>query len=173
MKSGGTPKSDNKLYYAGNIPFLSISDLQSKFLTITSKFISDDAIKNSSSYILKKNNLLLSIYATIGKPAINKIDVSLPQSILGIILKEENCLEFFYQYMHYLQKHFIKISETGSQPNLSLFSVSRININIPSLAEQQRIAIFLSSYDKLIDYCLQIILITKKIKEKYLNELFI
>lgn len=44
--SGGTPKSGNKTYYEGNIPFIRSGEIKSKQTELS---ISDDALKDSSA----------------------------------------------------------------------------------------------------------------------------
>ena len=78
-KSGGTPTATNRKYYDdGEIPFLAISDIteQGKFLTKTSKFITEDGLKNSASWIVPNNSIIYSMYASVGLPAINKIPLA-------------------------------------------------------------------------------------------------
>jgi len=137
MKSGGTPTSTKLEYYNGNIPFISIPDMNKKYLYKWKKQISELALKNSSSYILEKNNLLLSIYATIGVVCINKVDIALPQSILGIKLKKEFNIEFIFYILLNLKKEFVKMQQTGSQPNISLKIVKNIKFLLPSKREEQ------------------------------------
>ena len=50
-KAGGTPRSTNKEFYNGNIPFLSINDItiQGKYIYTTQKFISNRGLENSSA----------------------------------------------------------------------------------------------------------------------------
>ena len=173
MKFGGTPKTDNHNFYNGHIPFLSISDFSSKYLYKTSKFINNLALNNSSSYIVEKNNIILSIYATIGKPIINKIDVAIPQSVLGIFLKEKNDKEFIYYVLLKKEKWFIKMAETGSQSNLSLQTLQKIPIYFPNLLEQKKISKFLTLIDKQINdfsFIKEKIIIIKKF---YINKLFL
>ena len=152
-RSGGTPKSSELKYYKnGIIPFLSINDLNQKYLTNCNKKITRLAIDETSTFIFEKNNILLSIYATIGEVAINKIDVALPQSILGIKIKNNINLEYFYYLLLANKKKFVKNSQTGSQPNLSLKIVNNIQFQFSAnLKEQEKISIFLSLLDKQID----------------------
>ena len=49
--SGGTPKSSNKSYYEGNIPFIRSGEVKSKQ---TELFISDEALNNSSAKLVEK-----------------------------------------------------------------------------------------------------------------------
>ena len=47
--SGGTPKSSNKAYYEGNIPFIRSGEIK---LKQTELLISDEALKNSSAKLV-------------------------------------------------------------------------------------------------------------------------
>ncbi|CAI2580014.1 hypothetical protein AKUH3B204M_04640 [Apilactobacillus kunkeei] len=70
-KSGGTPSTRNKEFYKGEIPFLSIKDVTTSNGTIfdTEKHISQEAVDNSSTWIVPKNALTLSMYASVGSVA--------------------------------------------------------------------------------------------------------
>ena len=70
--SGGTPKSSNKAYYEGNIPFIRSGEIKSKQ---TELFISDEALKNSSAKMVEKGDILYALYgATSGEVAISQIN---------------------------------------------------------------------------------------------------
>ena len=161
MKSGGTPKSRSDLFYSNNgIPFLAIPDMKNKYLLKTDKHITNLAVEKTSTFIFEKDNLIYSIYATIGEISINKIDVALPQSILGIkadksVIKNE--------YLYYLLKSnknkILRLKQTGSQPNLSLEIFKNINLYLSlNLEEQEKIAKFFSLLD------LQISLLENKLQ---------
>ena len=174
MKSGGTPLSTKKEYYNGNINFLTISDMDDKYIYKTDKFISKEGLDNSSSYTLSKNNLLISIYASLGKISINKIDVALPQSIVGVIIDNSKLnLEFIYQYLIYKNKWFKLNAQIGSQPNINIETLKKMNIFFPELNEQQKIASFFEQNDKFINLCRFNIQKLKDRKKYYLNNLFI
>lgn len=173
MRSGGTPKSDNINYYSGDIPFISIPDMKSKYLTSSKKFINELAIKNSSAYTIKKDSLLLSAYATIGEICINKIDVALPQSIFGIVFKDNLILEYMYYIFLKSKSKFIKMQQVGSQPNISLDIIKKININITyDIEEQTKIAKFFTLLDKQIDLLVHKLQLLEVKKKYYLNNLF-
>lgn len=151
MNSGGTPSTDNKDYYNGNIPFLSISDItaSSKYLYNTNKHISQSAIEETSVRLYKKGTLLLSMYASIGKVCITKIDVAISQAILGFIFIDKNVVpEYIYYLLCYSQKELAESGQTGTQSNLNKRIVQNFNISIPSQREEQEaIASILSDMD--------------------------
>ena len=175
VKSGGTPASTNKDYYSGNIPFCSISDFDKNYLKCTKKYISDQAILDSSSFIFPKNNILLSIYASIGEVAINLIDVALPQSILGLIVSK---IDLYYLF-HLLQtnkmkRFFVNYSEQGTQPNLSKKTLKFLKIwFVDNKDEQTNISKLLFRFSKQINHFESIINFLKSRRNYYLNKLFI
>ena len=175
MKSGGTPKSRSDLFYSNNgIPFLAIPDMKNKYLLKTDKHITNLAVEKTSTFIFEKDNLVYSIYATIGEISINKIDVALPQSILGIkadktVIKNE--------YLYYLLKSnknkILRLKQTGSQPNLSLEIFKNISLYISlNLEEQSKISKFLNLFDLWKETVKNNIYLVKKRKEHFLKQMF-
>ena len=175
-KAGGTPKSSIGRYYKGNIPFLSISDMtmQGKYITFTSKKITKEAINDSSAWIIPKNSLLYSIYASIGFVSINKIDLSTSQAIFGIILKDNVNIDYIYYYLTYFKRFVHKFIETGTQGNLNKNILYNFIIKIPnSIEEQEKIASFLSLIDKKIDLTQNQITEMEKFKKGLLQQMFV
>ena len=175
-KAGGTPKSSIGRYYKGNIPFLSISDMtmQGKYITFTSKKITKEAINDSSAWIIPKNSLLYSIYASIGFVSINKIDLSTSQAIFGIILKDNVNIDYIYYYLTYFKRFVHKFIETGTQGNLNKNILYNFIIKIPnSIEEQEKIASFLSLIDKKIDLTQKQIDLMEKFKKGLLQQMFV
>lgn len=139
--SGGTPQSGNKEYYDGDIPFLSITDIQNKYVSSTKKHITQAAIENSSSKVIKTDTVCMTIYATIGVPFILKKNIAIPQSILAFELKKDIDSEFFYYYLLSMKNEFEKISTVGTQPNLSKKDITKIKLHIPNIFKQITIGV--------------------------------
>ena len=153
-KAGGTPKSTNKEYYGGEIPFLSINDMtsQGKYITKTEKSITEKGLDNSSAWIVPKNSLLYSIYASIGFVSINKIDLTTSQAIYGIILKENVNQDFVYHYLKDFKRYIHKYIETGTQGNLNSKIVQNIEIKLPFSEEQN----YYSNLFNILDYKIEV-----------------
>ncbi|MBI0397980.1 restriction endonuclease subunit S [Cyclobacterium marinum] len=174
-QSGGTPKSTNRDYYNGDIPFLAISDMttQGKYLNYTSKSISQSGLANSSSWVVPPNSLIYSMYASVGFVSINKIPIATSQAVMNIILKEGYELEFLYYYLLYFQSKIHKYIETGTQGNINAQIVKNILVPIPSLLEQRKINSFLSSLDKSIGSIGKEIEDSKTFKKGLLQKMFV
>jgi len=174
-KAGGTPSSTNSDYYNGDIPFLSIRDMteQGKYILKTEKTITEEGLNNSSAWIIPKNSLLYSIYASIGLVAINRSDISTSQAIYGIILKEGVSLEYMYYYLTYFKKNIHKYIETGTQGNLNAKLLKSFEILLPSLEEQEMIVNVLSIVDEKIENSKKEIEKINEFKKGLLQQMFI
>ncbi|WP_322901080.1 restriction endonuclease subunit S [Mycoplasmopsis felis] len=178
MSSGGTPSTTIKKFYNGKIPFLTISDMTKvgKYINNTEKNITPEAIENSSTWLVPKNSLLLSMYASFGKTAINKKEITTSQAILGIILNNNISVEFLYYllFLMDINQYWYKQVETGTQPNLSNWTVSKTLIKLTkNISEQQKIGDFFSNIDTLINLYNSKLNKLKQIKEALLQKLLI
>lgn len=174
-KAGGTPSSTNSDYYNGDIPFLSIKDMtdQGKYIVKTEKTITEEGLNNSSAWIIPKNSLLYSIYASIGLVAINRSDISTSQAIYGIILKDGVSLEYMYYYLTYFKKNIHKYIETGTQGNLNAKLLKSFEILLPSLGEQEMIVNVLSIVDEKIENSKKEIEKINEFKKGLLQQMFV
>lgn len=174
-KAGGTPKSSNKSYYDGEIPFLSINDMttQGKYINYTTKMITEEGLNNSNAWIIPKNSLLYSIYASIGFVSINKIELTTSQAIYGVILKEDINQDFIYHYLKNFKRYIYKYIETGTQGNLNSKIVNDIPIKLPSDVEQKFYADFFNKFDESIEIKLNEIDKFKDFKKGLLQKMFV
>ena len=153
-KAGGTPKSTVQKYYDGTIPFLSISDIssQNKYIKYTEKCISKEGLKNSSTWLVPKNSIILSMYASYGLPCINKIELATSQAMYSMIFKDDIDVEFIYYYLYYLQQinYYDRLVSTGTQSNLNAEKVNKIKIYCPNYDIQKNISKLFVSCDRKI-----------------------
>ena len=173
-KAGGTPKSTVKEYYEGNIPFLSINDMtsQGKYIQSTEKHITEQGLQNSSAWVVPKNSLLYSMYASVGFVSINNIELTTSQAIYSIILKENISLDYMYYYLSYYKRYVNKYIETGTQGNLNANIVKNLPVLIPSLNNQEKISFLFSFIDNKINLLKQEIKVNREFKQSLLSKMF-
>jgi len=167
IKAGGTPNTSMKRYWNGKIHFALIEDLVNagKYLTQTMASITEDGLKNSNTWVVPENSLILSLYATVGKPVINRIPVAITQNMLGIIpLTEIIETEFLYYSLESCQNKLWRYINWSVHKHITLSEAKKISIPLPPLPEQQEIAEILQTIDQKIE-------IEQKKKELY-EELF-
>jgi type I restriction enzyme S subunit len=174
-QSGGTPKSTKKEFYNGDIPFLAISDMtyQGKYLTKTSKTISKLGLDNSSSWLVPKDSLIYSMYASVGFVSINKIEISTSQAVMNIMLKDSVLTEYMYYFLLDFKRYVSQFIETGTQGNINASIVKNFDIKVPSLKEQTKIANFLSELDSKIEVLSITIENTETFKKGLLQQMFV
>lgn len=176
MKAGGTPKANVRSYYDGDIPFLGISDISKsgKYVSDTMKCISPEGLQSSSAWIVPAGTLILSMYASYGKPCISKVDLATSQALIAIELKGDYSVEFIYQvFSKFLNSGFWnKYVKTGAQPNLSKSVIESTDIYSPCLEEQQKIASFFSTLDQKIELNERKLEALEKLKKGLLQKIF-
>lgn len=154
MKSGGTPKTTDPSFYDGSIPFLSISDVSKsrKYIFQTDKKISTEGLESCSAWLVPSGTLIVSMYASYGKPCINLVDLATSQALIAIKLKQGHSTEFFYYLFEHLlfSRFWDKFVKTGTQANLSKKVISSAIVQVPSKEEQSRIGDFFSNLDEKI-----------------------
>ena len=143
LRSGGTPlKKMNEYYENGTIPFVKIEDISTsgKYLYNTLTTITEEGLNNSSAWIVPKDSLLYSMYASYGIPIINKIEVATNQAIIAFIpIKDIIELDYVYYYLLFVKSSLKSKIRGTTQENLNAKIVSNIEVPLPPLAEQQRI----------------------------------
>ena len=146
--SGGTPKSSNKTYYEGNIPFIRSGEIKSKQ---TELFISDEALKNSSAKMVEKGDILYALYgATSGEVAISQINGAINQAILAIKPNSGYSSEFIMNYLKKEKDNILEKYLQGGQGNLSAAIVKSIELHLPSQEEQSAIGTLFRTLDDLL-----------------------
>lgn len=146
--SGGTPKSSNKAYYEGNIPFIRSGEIKSKQ---TELFISDEALKNSSAKMVEKGDILYALYgATSGEVAISQINGAINQAILAIKPNSVYSSEFIMNYLKKEKDNILEKYLQGGQGNLSAAIVKSIELHLPSQEEQSAIGSLFRTLDDLL-----------------------
>ena len=131
-------------------------------------YISDSVYEQIKRYIIKKEDVYISIAGTIGKSGI------IPDTLNGANLTENACrlilsnnVDQRYVYYFTISPSFIKQiderTKKSAQPKLALTRLSDVIISYPTIKEQQSIVEYLDSAFAKIDA-------TKANAEKALNE---
>lgn len=171
--TGKTPPTNEKSNYDGEIPFCSPSDLGAdKYISKTEKSISHSGAQFAN--IIPKNSILITcIGSTIGKLGIAAKDMATNQQINSLIVNNEYCNEFVYYAINFNFREFMKSVGTQAVPIINKSSLSRQAILIPVLEEQHLIVNLLSSLDRKIDLTRTEVKLLRKIKQGFLQQMFV
>jgi len=176
-KEGGTPNTkESENYLNGTIPFLQIDDLCTKYITKTKRFITEKGLSNSSAWLIPEGNIILSNGASVGQSAINKINLSTKQGILGIIPRLESIsTEWVYYLLNttYFKKELRRITTTGTFDAAYIKDINTIKLYVPSLDEQIVLSQRIMAISNSIENEEQVLNKLNKIKKFLLSQLFI
>ncbi len=151
--SGGTPKTSVPEYWSGNIPWLSVADFNNvnRYVYDTEKHISELGLKNSSTKILKKGQLIISARGTVGALAQLKRDMAFNQSCYGLNANSLTTNDFLFYLLKYCIAELKQQSSGGVFDTIIRETFDNISVFLPPLPEQKAIADVLSSLDDKID----------------------
>jgi type I restriction enzyme, S subunit len=151
IQSGGTPDRKNQSYWAdGTIPWVTTAEVQFSVITETNEKITQAGLENSSAKIFLKGTILLALYGqgkTRGQVALLGIDAATNQACAAIRAKPEVNAGYLYEFLKGSYLTIRGLSNSGSQENLSAAIVSEIQVPIPPLNEQCKIAEILRTWD--------------------------
>ncbi len=151
--SGTTPKSDNAIYYDGQIPWVTTSELRETVIYDTAQKVTEEAVASHSALkIYPKGSLAIAMYgATIGRLGMLGVDATFNQACCVFSTPVVFDTRFVYYWLWMRRPILISLSNGGGQPNLSQDDLKKIWIPIPELDEQQAIARFLDFKTAQID----------------------
>lgn len=154
MSSGGTPSRSNPSFYSGNIPWAKISDIENAkdgVINCTEEHITEEGLNDINNRIFPKGILLLAMYGSVGKVAFTGVKMSTNQAILGIKILDENVLDYKYLkfWFQTIKEKLLNRAVGGTLQNISLGIVKDLQIPLPPLQIQKRIADTLDAADAL------------------------
>ena len=175
--SGGTPKSTNKAFYDGDIPFLGISDITKSngFINNTEKHISSDGLNSSAAWIVSKGAISLAMYASVGKLAILNIDAATSQAFYNMIFDDYDLRDLVYQRLNKANElsEWNKLISTGTQSNLNADKVKNFQMYLPKNHDEIKlISTFFKQIDNTIALHQRKLDLLKEQKKGYLQKMF-
>jgi len=151
--TGATPKTGTPDFWDGNIPWVTpknLSDLQQKYLSDTPRKLTDAGFKSCSTNMLPAQSVLLSSRAPIGLVAINTIPVCTNQGFKSLVPRNGRVSsDYLYWWLVVHQEHLQWMGRGATFKEVSKKIVESIQIPLPPLAEQKRIAAILDAADAL------------------------
>lgn len=151
---GGTPKTSKPEYWNGDIPWLSVKDFNNDYRYVyeTEKTITQAGLDNSSTKMLKRNDSIISARGTVGEMAMIPFPMAFNQSCYGLRAKEDIVDA---EYLYYLIKHNVVVLKKNTHGSvfdtITRDTFDGIEVDLPSLEEQKKVASILRDYDDKIE----------------------
>ncbi|HGF1449437.1 TPA: restriction endonuclease subunit S [Streptococcus suis] len=146
ISAGSTPDRTNELFWNGDIPWMASGEVNQGVVTHTAEKITKLGLRNTSTKLLSKGTVMLALNGqgkTKGTAAILNIETASNQSLASFDVNNEFVNGYFLYYYFVANYSNIRGLKGEDRDGLNLKLVSNIEIPLPSIDEQLKIADFL------------------------------
>ena len=173
IRIGKTPNRSQTLYWGGDYPWLSISDMKGKILCTTKEKITQEAVEKEKMQIVSKGTVVMSFKLSIGKVGILAENMYTNEAIANFVVKNNKML--FNEYLYYALQgmNFDSLTDRavmGKTLNKAKLNNLSIVYNEPFM--QQQIVLRLDGVNKLIESRKQQLSELSKLLKSRFNEMF-
>lgn len=173
LVNGGTPPTEVSRYWSGNTPWITGADFTPSGLGEFRRFVSNEAVRETSTNVISENKLLLVTRTGVGKLAIAPCDVAISQDITGVYPNVSLVDSLFlYHRMKAGVEELKKLNQGTSINGIIRGDLTAYPIKLPPLPQQRRIAEILSTVDDAIEATEALIAKQQQIKAGLMHDLF-
>lgn len=176
--TGTTPSTKIEEYWKnGTINWFTPTDLSKLdnniYITESSRKITEKSVKESGLTIMPKGSIIISTRAPVGYVAILKQESTINQGCKGLIPNDwsQVSAEFYGYYLLYKERKLQNMSSGSTFKELSKDRLKNLEIPLPPIPEQNKIAEILFTVDEAIEKINQKIEKTKRLKKGLMQEL--
>ena len=151
----GTPKTSASKYWNGDIKWVTPTDIakiNERYIHDTERKITKEGIKNSSAKLLKKDTIIISSRGTVGELCLIPFEMSCNQSCYALEVIPEFLRPLYLFYiLKSLKKVYAQIAHGTIFDTITKTTFDEIKIDLPSLAEQDKLIPKLDTLDSKIE----------------------
>ena len=152
--NGSTPSSDHPEFYNGDIIWFTpkdLSDQRIKYIEKGERSITKAGYDSCSTIMIPAGNILMSSRAPIGLLAINKFDCCTNQGFKNLVVNKERAdVEYLYYLLEHNVEYLKRLGGGTTFSEISKSTLEEMQIFLPELSEQKRIAKVLTDIDSKI-----------------------
>jgi len=151
---GATPSTSNPLYYGGDIPWITPKDLSKhvgRYISFGERNITEDGLNSCSAKLLPKHSVLFTSRAPIGYVAISDAEMATNQGFKSIIPNSNVDYLFLYYLLVYNKSKIEALGSGTTFKEVSGAVMKGVEVSIPDISTQKKIASILSSLDDKIE----------------------
>jgi type I restriction enzyme S subunit len=174
---GSTPsKAESRFWDDGTVAWATPSDvtrLPAGVFQIekTASCVTEDALVSTSLRLLPPGSVLMTSRATIGYPVINAVPMTTNQGFANFLPNDCYHPEFLAQWIIHQRPTLERMAGGSTFPEISKKSLRSVEIYLPPISDQRRIAEILSSVDETIQATQVVNDQTRKVKHGILKRL--
>jgi type I restriction enzyme S subunit len=153
VTGGSTPSTDEPIYWDGEIPWATPTDLTGLngiTISTTESYITEEGLSSASTNLLPPQSVLMTSRATIGECAVNTVEMATNQGFQSLVPHDGIDTWYLYYRMEEEANYLNSLGSGSTFSEVSNTTVQRVKIPIPPVDEQKEIANVLKSIDETI-----------------------
>ena len=172
--SGSTPKTGIDEYWDGDIKWITPAELDetSYIITDSARKITELAVKKTGLLPLPKGTVILSSRAPIGKVAIAGCEMYCNQGFKNLICSDVIINKYLYWFLKANTAFLNSLGRGATFKEISKAIVSEIEINVPSLSEQENAVANLEKISQVVALRKQQLTLLDDLKKARFVEMF-
>ena len=174
VSTGGTPSRTNQSYWNGTIPWIATGKIDFNLINDPTEYITEDGVKNSSTKPFPIGTLLIAMFGqgvTRGKVAILGIEAAFNQACSAIVPQNGDSSTYLFYWLMYRYQHVRRMGQVGTQSNLNASIIKSIQVSLPPIPEQKKIAAMLGKWNEGIEKTGKLIATKRKMKKALCQQL--
>lgn len=151
FRGGGTPNRKNEEYFGGRILWISPKDMKSWEITDSKVRLTKAGLANSAAKLIPANSVLVVIRSGVLKHqfpvAINRVPVTVNQDMKALVCKDGVSPDYMARFLKWKSPQVLGWVRGTTADNIPVDRLKTLEVPLPSLAEQHRIAAMLDKAD--------------------------
>lgn len=150
---GGTPATNVTEYYGGSIPWITPKDMKTWDIYDAQISITEAGLQNSATRLVPANSVLVVVRSGVLKHsvpvAINRVPVAINQDMKALLCSEAADPNYVARFIKERSRVILQWVRATTADNFPIDKLKHLELPLPPLSEQRRIAAILDKADEL------------------------
>ena len=171
MGDGGTPDRGEPRYFGGDISWVVIDDVRPR-IHATTETLTKAGLEASSAKLWPAGTIILTTGASIGEIGIAETSLATKQGITGIVPDSSAVTtRYLFHTLARWKPLLNRLAQGSTFKEIRVPTLSKLQVLLPPLPEQRRIAAMLDAIDVAIERTEAVIEATERLRNARLQEL--
>ena len=151
--TGSTPPTKKTEYYGNEYPFITPTDIEiDSRIVRTERFLSQKGYEYNKNRLLPRNAVCVVCIASIGKICMTTLPSVTNQQINSIVVDQQKHDPYFVYYLLSTKTDMLyNVAGGVATPIVNKSTFANLEVSVPPIPTQRKIAAILSAYDDLIE----------------------
>ena len=168
---GGTPNRSNASYWGGSIPWATVKDFGPRVLLETQEHISEEGLRSSASNLVPANTVVMATRMNVGAVFRSGVPIAINQDLRALIPARSLSTDYLFYFLQENSNALGRLATGTTVKGLRTDTLRSLQVQLPPLPEQRKIADILSSVDDAIEKTQAVIDQVQVVKRSLMQEL--